>query len=735
MSVDDVEDKGFWLTAQTLASIHPGRICEYMQTALESLVTALETAPSIAVRDLEVLPATERHQLLYEWNDTRAGFPSQHCIHQLFEKQVRTSPEATALVYEGASLTYDELNRRANRLAHYLRGLGVKPDARVAICVERSLEMVVALLAVLKAGGAYVPLDPAYPVERLHFMLEDCTPVALLTQSHLQGLFTELPHAVPVVDLSADTTAWSHQPHDDPDSASIGLTPQHLAYVIYTSGSTGTPKGVMVEHRNVTRLFAATDAWFHFSESDIWTLFHSYAFDFSVWEIWGALLYGGRLMVVPKSMVHAPEDFYEMLCRTGVTVLNQTPSAFRQLTAAQEMSKQPHQLRHVIFGGEALELATLKPWYAQNKGERTGLINMYGITETTVHVTYRPLERADCEGHRGSPIGCRIPDLRIYLLDEHGGPVPVGVVGELYVGGAGVARGYLNRPELTAKRFVKDPFVEEAGARMYKTGDLGRWQSDGTIEFVGRNDSQVKVRGFRIELGEIETRLAEHPAVREAVVIAREDIPGDKRLVAYYTATETSEREAAELGAEQLRAHLSSQLPEYMVPAAYVRLKSMPLTPNGKLDRKALPAPEGDAYSTHEYEEPQGKIESTLAAIWSDVLKLDRVGRHNNFFELGGHSLLAMQLAARIRRALEVELPVRSMFEAPTIAGLAMEVHKADAMGLKALTPFPQGPRHASTADASQEALLVQLEKLSDQEARKLLKNLLDAKQNYEFRP
>ena len=731
LSVDDVDGEGFWLTAQTVASVDPRRVCQYIETTLESLVAALETTPSLAVRKLEVLPASEQHQLLYEWNDTRTEFPSQPCIHQLFEEQVRTCPDATAVVYEEASLTYAELNRHANRLAHYLRGLGVKPDARVAICVERGLEMVVALLAVLKAGGAYVPLDPAYPGERLRFMLEDCAPVALLTQKHLQPLFAEPPDAVRLVDVSADTTAWSHQLDSNPDCASVGLTPQHLAYVIYTSGSTGTPKGVMVEHRNVTRLFVATDAWFHFSRSDIWTLFHSYAFDFSVWEIWGALLYGGRLIVVSKSVVHSPGDFYKLLCQTGVTILNQTPSAFRQLVTAQEASRELHQLRHVIFGGEALEVATLKPWYEQNNGQCTGLVNMYGITETTVHVTYRPLPRTQAEGGEGNLIGRRIPDLRIYILDECGEPAPVGVAGEMYIGGAGVARGYLNRPELTAERFLADPFAADAGARMYKTGDLGRWQSDETIEFVGRNDFQVKIRGFRIELGEIEARLAEHAGVQEAVVIAREDTPGDKRLVAYYTAADTNGQRN---GAVEFRSHLSGKLPGYMLPAAYVRLTSMPLTPNGKLDRKALPLPEGDVYAVRGYEEPQGEIETRLVKIWADLLNVGRVGRQDNFFELGGHSLLAMQLTARIGRTFEVELTVRSVFEAPTIAGLAMEVEKARAMSL---TAHALGLKHhpfTVVAGADQEALRIQLEKLSVEEARKLLKLLRDGKQSVEFR-
>jgi amino acid adenylation domain-containing protein len=731
LSVDDVDGEGFWLTPQTPASINPRQIGEYMQTALESLVAALETTPRMAVRALEVLPATECYQLLHEWNDSRAEFPSQQCIHQLFEEQVRTSPDATAVVFEESSLTYAELNRRANRLAHYLRGLGVKPDARVAICVERGLETVVTLLAVLKAGGAYMPLDPAYPVERLRFMLEDCDAVALLTQGHLQGLFTELRDAVALVDLSADATAWSHQPDGNPDCASVGLTPENLAYVIYTSGSTGTPKGVMVEHRNVTRLFAATDTWFHFSESDVWTLFHSYAFDFSVWEIWGALLYGGRLIVVPKSIVHSPEDFYKLVCLAGVTVLNQTPSAFRQLIAVQEASKRVHHLRYVIFGGEALEVATLKPWYTQNEARHTDLINMYGITETTVHVTYRPLQKADSEGHSGSPIGCRILDLRIYILDEHREPVPVGVAGEMYVGGAGVARGYLNRPELTAERFLADPFAAEMGARMYKTGDLARWHADGTIEFLGRNDFQVKIRGFRIELGEIEAGLAEHPGVREAAVIARADVPGEKRLVAYYTAANANKQSG---GAAEFRAFLSSKLPDYMVPAAYVRMERMPLTANGKLDRKALPMPEGNVYAVREYEAPHGEVETGLVGIWAALLNVGRVGRQDNFFELGGHSLLAMQVTARIRRIFEVELAVRSVFEAPTIASLALEVQKAEAMGLKARSPIPQGLRHTAAADASQEALLIQLEKLSAQDARNLLKDLLDGKQDYQFR-
>lgn len=670
------------------------RIGKHFGTLLE----AIGSNPDEDVSKLAILADTDRRQVLYEWNDTKVDYPSDKCLHQLFEEQAARTPNAVALVVDATTLSYAELNRRANQLAHYLRGLGVMPDARVAICVERSFEMVVALLAVLKAGGAYVPLDPAYPVDRLHFVLEDSKPVALLTQRHLEGLFPGIGDRLPVLDLTAATPAWHSQAETNPDLEAIGLRPNHLAYIIYTSGSTGQPKGVMVEHANVMRLFTATDEWFHFGADDTWTLFHSFAFDFSVWEIWGALLYGGRLVIVPKEIARSPADFYKLICQQKVTVLNQTPGAFRQLIAAQANNQDSHHLRYVVFGGEALEVATLKPWYELNRKQRTQLVNMYGITETTVHVTYRPLEQSDTERHGASPIGCRIPDLRTYILDTHGQPVPVGVTGELYVGGAGVARGYLNRPELTAERFVADPFRSEPGSRMYRTGDLGRWLADGKIEYLGRNDFQVKIRGFRIELGEIEARLAEYPAVREAVVIVREDTPGDKRLVAYYTSSSLmNEAEEDTFGAKQFRSHLFTSLPEYMVPAAYVHLKSLPLTHNGKLDRKALPAPEADSYSTSGYESPQGETETKLAAIWADILKLERIGRHDNFFDLGGHSLMAARAVALLNSEFGTTLPVRVLFMASTVSALASVIGKQGAIeaeGWPNLIPIqPRGNR------------------------------------------
>jgi amino acid adenylation domain-containing protein len=728
LSVDDVDGEGFWLTAQTVASVNPRRVCQYIETALESLVAALETTPSLAVRKLEVLPASEQHQLLYEWNDTRTEFPSQRCIHQLFEEQVRTCPNATAVVYKGASLTYADLNRRANRLAHYLRGLGAKPDARVAICVERGLEMVVALLAVLKAGGAYVPLDPAYPVERLRFMLEDCAPVALLTQAHLRGLFTGIPDAVPLVDLIADTAAWSNQPDSNPDCAMVGLTPQHPAYVIYTSGSTGVPKGVEGLHRASINRFAWMWQTYPFKFGEVCCQKTNLGFVDSVWEIFGPLLAGIRNVIIPQEAVHDPEELLQMLAREQVSRIVLVPSLLRTLLDhAPDLRQRVPELKLWSCSGEVLP-AALAQRFREALPEAT-LLNIYGSSEVAADVTCHQITDRDLMS--AVAIGKPISNTQIYLVDEFLNPVPVGVRGQIFVGGDGLARGYLNRPQLTAERFVPNWLVPDRSARLYRTGDLGRFRANGEIEYLGRVDNEIKLRGQRMELGEIESVLASHAAVRQAVVIAREDGPGEKRLVAYYTAADA---DGQPTGPTELRSYLSSKLPDYMVPAAYVRMESMPLTANGKLNRKALPLPEGDVYAVRGYEAPHGEIETRLVKIWADLLKVGRVGRQDNFFELGGHSLLAMQLTARIRRTFEVELTVRSVFEAPTIAGLAMEVEKARAMSL---TAHALGLKHhpfTIVAGADQEALRIQLEKLSVEEARKLLKLLRDGKQSVEFR-
>ncbi|HEX7986679.1 MAG TPA: amino acid adenylation domain-containing protein, partial [Duganella sp.] len=520
-------------------------------------------------------------------------------------------------------------------------------------CAERSIELVVGLLAILKAGGAYVPLDPHYPPERLAYMLADAAPAVLLAQSHLRATLPAYGGALVALDEALDGLP-EHNPAPLASAA-------NLAYVIYTSGSTGKPKGSLIIHDNVTRLFWATSRHFAFDANDVWTLFHSFTFDFSVWEIWGALLHGAKLLVVPHLTARAPELFHALLAEHNVTVLNQTPSAFQQLATYHLAQSTPlPKLRTVVFGGEALQYSTLSSWLQAHGDQTPSLVNMYGITETTVHVTYQRLSADPASVLIGRPID----DLRLYILDRALNPVPVGVPGELYISGDGLARGYLRRPALSAERFLPDPHCRPPGARMYRSGDLGRFRADGTVEYLGRLDSQVKIRGFRIELGEIEAQLAACDGVREALVIAREDRPGDQRLAAYVLpATGQAPR------AEALRDALARTLPDYMVPSHFVFLDQLPLTPNGKVDRQALPAPD-TANSGAEHVAPRSPTEQALAAIWAEVLKVERVGVFDNFFALGGHSLLAVQLIERIRQA-GMASDVRTLFAAPTIAALA----------------------------------------------------------------
>ncbi|MFN6563899.1 MAG: non-ribosomal peptide synthase/polyketide synthase [Nostoc sp. ChiSLP01] len=661
------------------------RMLGHFQTLLESIVAN----PHQQVSELSLLTEVEQQQLLRQWNNTQTNYSQDRCIHQLFEEQAERTPDAVAVVFGNQQLTYQQLNTQANQLAHYLRSLGVKADTLVGICVERSLEMIVGLLGILKAGGAYLPLDPEYPQERLSFMLEDAQISVLLTQQQfVDTLQTTSLHQARVVCLDTDREKITQNSSSNPENTA---TPDNLAYIIYTSGSTGKPKGVLVNHNNVTRLFAATDAWYKFNSDDVWTMFHSYAFDFSVWEIWGALLYGGRLVVVPYLVTRSPESFYQLLCQEKVTVLNQTPSAFRQLIQAEQSMATTGELnlRFVIFGGEALELSSLQPWFDRHGDQQPQLVNMYGITETTVHVTYRPLNKADLYD-TASVIGRPIPDLQVYLLDEYLKPVPIGVPGEMYVGGEGVTRGYLNRPELTQQRFISYPFLkaegrsqEAQGNKLYRTGDLARYLSNGELEYLGRLDNQVKIRGFRIELGEIEGLLAQHPAVWENVAIVREDEPGDKRLVAYVV---LKAEESTTVG--QLREFLANQLPSYMVPNAFVLLESLPLTSNGKVDRRALPKPELDNTQLEKFVAPRTPIEEMLVQIWVQVLKVEQVGIHDNFFELGGHSLLATQLVSRIRKIFKIELPLRELFTNATVAQLARSLQQLQQQDIN-LTSLP----------------------------------------------
>ncbi|PTL76953.1 non-ribosomal peptide synthetase, partial [Vitiosangium sp. GDMCC 1.1324] len=653
---------------------------------LEVLLKGVVQRPEQRVSELPLLAESERRQHLVEWNTLRDGFARGPALHQLFEAQVARTPDALAASFEDLHLTYRQLDSRANQLAWRLRSLGVGPDCLVGLCVERSMDMLIGLLGILKAGGAYVPMDPAYPSERLAFMLQDTSVPVLLTQSSLQD---KLPaHRASVLLLDSPDNGLDSEPTHAPDS---GVTPTNLAYIIYTSGSTGRPKGVQIPHEQVVRLFSATEHWYHFDSQDVWTFFHSYAFDFSVWELWGALLYGGRVVVVPYWVSRSPDSFLSLLRRERVTVLNQTPSAFRQLIHADSTSTEPGELslRYVIFGGEALEFASLRPWFSKHGDSKPQLVNMYGITETTVHVTYRALCAADAEGASGSIVGVPIPDLQAFVLDGHLQPVPVGVPGELYIGGMGLARGYLHRPELTAERFVPHPFSRLPGERLYKTGDLARFRADGHIEYLGRTDLQVKIRGFRIELGEIETALAQHPTVREVVVMAREDSPGVKRLVGYVVPAVGQVTDVAEL-----RRHLQQRLPDYMVPAALVSLDALPLTSNGKVDRRALPAPELERSARTAYAEPRTPVERELASIWAHVLRLEKVGIHDNFFALGGDSIVSLQIIARAHR-VGLRLTPKQLFQHQTIAELApvaMEVRATTGEQGPVVGPVPLTP-------------------------------------------
>jgi amino acid adenylation domain-containing protein len=636
---------------------------------LRQVLEAMAAAEHQRIEELPLLSDAERRQVVEEWNATEAAYPAGSCLHELFEAQAERTPDVAAVVFEGEALTYAALNARANRLAHHLHGLGVGPDVRVGVCVERGLEMGVGVLGVLKAGGAYVPLDPEYPEDRLRYVLQDSAPAALLTQASLAERFAGVETRV--VALDADASSWAGEPEANPDRA--GLTPDHLAYVLYTSGSTGRPKGVMNLHRGVVNLLWSMRAAVPMEAGERLVAVTTLAFDISVLELFLPLLCGARVEVLARAAVSDPARLRDALAGRG-TVLQATPATWRLLV---ESGWEGGDGLRALSGGEALPAEL-----AARVRERVGALwNVYGPTETTIWSSAQPVEPA---GERGPvPIGAPVANTRIYALDGAGGPVPVGVAGELHIGGAGVARGYLGRAALTAERFVPDAFSAEPGARMYRTGDVGRWSRGGRLEYVGRNDAQVKVRGYRIELGEIEARLCEHPSVRETVVLAREDAPGDRRLVAYVVGDATE--------AEALRAHLSERLPEYMVPAAYVRLEAMPLTPNGKVDRKALPAPEGGAYATRGYEAPAGNGEEALAEIWGDVLHRERVGRWDNFFELGGHSLLAVRVVSRIRQALGVEVALGEMFVRPVLADFARELEKAVRAELPAIEPVERG--------------------------------------------
>ncbi|MFD6073265.1 non-ribosomal peptide synthetase, partial [Amycolatopsis lurida] len=587
-----------------------GRVARMAEHYVQVLSGVLERVDR-PIGDIDLIGETDRMLLSPMWTEHEQPRPEP--LHTLFSHQARRNPHGVALVDGDRSVTYRELEAHADRLARRLRKGGVGPDKIVGVCAPPSVELIVALLAVVKAGGAYLPIDPQYPVARQRFLLQD-TNACLVVVS--EGVLDQLPDG-PWESVTVDLEDESH-----PVTAPAGTTsPDDLAYVIHTSGSTGAPKGVGVSHRNVARLLSATRERFGFDEHDVWTLFHSHAFDFSVWEIWGALCTGGRLVIVPRSVTRSPHEFRALLSSEQVTVLNQTPSAFRslELADAEAATGKDLALRLVIFGGEALDLPSVGRWFARHGDSAPELVNMYGITETTVHVTYRRLTEADVRLRR-SPIGAPIPDLRVYVVDSWGGLAPAGIPGELYVGGAGIAQGYLGRPGLTAESFIPDPFGQEPGARLYRTGDLGRCTSDGELEYLGRRDEQVKIRGFRIELGEVEAALAAHPDVTAAAVVADHEDGTSPRLVAYVASEES-------LTTSRLREFVGERLPAHMIPSLFVTLGEIPLTSNGKLDRIRLPKPGGARPELESaFEEPEGELERELAEIWAEVLGIDTVG-------------------------------------------------------------------------------------------------------------
>ncbi len=628
------------------------RMAGHFQTLLEGIVAD----PDRHITTLPLLTEAERRQMLVEWNNTATDFPREACIHELFEQQVEQRPYALAVTYEGEQLTYLDLNRRANQVARYLRKLGVGPDVLVGICTERSLEMVVGILGILKAGSAYLPLDPTYPAERLGFMLQDSAVPVLLTQLHLAE---RLPaHAAQVVHLDAD---WEAIAQESDENVCSGATAEDLAYVIYTSGSTGKPKGVVLRHRGLCNLATWHHIVFDMREGKRVLQFSPFSFDASVWEVFMALRNGATLCLARQETLASGPDLVKLMREQHVTTATLPPTMLLTMPV-QDLPE----LETIIAAGEACPRELVMRW-----GPGRRFFNAYGPTETTVCTS---MAQCDANDPQNPSIGKPIANTQLYILDAHLQPVPIGVPGELCVGGVSLARGYLNRPELTEVKFVRDPFSHEPGACLYRTGDLVRYRADGDIEFLGRIDQQVKVRGFRIELGEIEMALCRHPMVQEAAVITREDIPGDKRLVAYVVLADPS------LATSELRVHLRECLPEYMVPSAFVVMaEGLPLSPSGKVDRKALPAPEGARPDMERaYVAPRTPTEETLASLCAELLGLDRVGVFDSFFDLGGHSLLATQFISRLRDTFQVELPLRSLFEHPTIAELATAVEQAE---------------------------------------------------------
>jgi len=657
-----------------------------------TLVQGIVTNPDRHLSDLPILTEIERSQLLIEWNDTQKDYPGDKCIHELFEAQVEKSPDAVAVVFEDKQLTYRELNIKANQLARCLRKLGVGREALVGICVERSLDMIVGLLGILKAGGAYVPLDPAYPKERLAFMLQAAQVQVLLTQ---QQLLSELPtdHGAQLLCLDTDWAKVAEQSDTNLDNTT---TPENLAYVIYTSGSTGKPKGIQIPHSAVVNFLSSMQCEPGLAAHDTLLAVTTLSFDIAGLELSLPLTVGARVVIVSREVAVDGVLLAENLAKSGATMMQASPTTWRMLL---ETGWQGSNHLKVLCGGEALspEIAT------QLLTRSSSLWNMYGPTETTIWSSIYRVETPNGQ----IPIGRPIANTQMYILDRHRQPLPIGVPGELYIGGAGLARGYLNQPDITAEKFVSDPFRGKPGSLLYRTGDLARYLPDGSIEFLGRTDNQVKIRGFRIEVGEIESVVRQHSAVLDTAVVMHENYSGDKRLVAYVV----GERESTPT-ADELRNFLKRKLPDYMIPAAFVVVDSLPLTPNGKLDRSALPRPDQAGPDLATYRPARTPAEETVVKIWADVLNVERVGIHDSFFDLGGHSLLATKVVSRVREAFHIDLPLRSIFQAPTVAELVAVITENQAKQL---------------GEDYWRGMMSELDGLSEGEAKQLLANHLMA--------
>jgi amino acid adenylation domain-containing protein len=624
-----------------------------------NLLESVIRDPRQRLSEVSLLSAGERHQLLREWNQTKVDYGAERLLHQLFEEQAAETPEAAALVFEDRSLTYSELNARANQLARYLRRQGVGAETRVGLCLERSLEMVVGLLAILKAGAAYLPLDPSYPRERLRFMLEESAAPVLLTQQRLLSALPE--HQAQAICLD---TQWDEIAQESSLNLATNVLAENLAYIIYTSGSTGAPKGVGVSHRNLLHSTLARLDYYP-SQPSSFLLLSSFAFDSSVAGIFWTLCAGGVLVLPGEGLQRDAHALVRLIQRQRVSHLLSLPSLHAlmlEVGAASELES----LDAVIVAGEACP-----PELARRHFEtlpQTKLYNEYGPTEATVWSSVYQCLWSEDEGRQVVPIGRPIANARLYILDENLRPVPIGIAGELYIGGAGLTRGYLQRSEVTAERFVPDPFGTEAGARIYRTGDTARYLSDGNIEFLGRSDSQVKIRGYRIELGEIEAALMEQATVRAAAVVAADETGGGKRLIAYLV----RERDDDAIDLDELRRMLKERLPEYMVPSAFVTLAEMPLSPNGKVNRRALSTAEQFAPELKRaYQPPQSDAERTIAAVWQEMLKVEQVGLTDNFFDLGGHSLLMVKVYTQLRGRFEREFTVIDLFRYPTVRAAA----------------------------------------------------------------